>query len=119
MVSESPNSIETVLQEQRIFKPSDEFSSKSRISSFSEYQNGMIFRVSKDWICVCLRNYTLIVQIRRDKLYASWASRASNILEYHLLIGIQIYRIWIYIRLMCFAVVYLKDRPLVLMGFID
>ena len=34
----------------------------SQDGSFSEYQNGMIFRVSHDWICVCLRNYTLIIQ---------------------------------------------------------
>ena len=37
MNSDNSNSIESVLQEQRVFPPSDEFSSKSRISSFSKY----------------------------------------------------------------------------------
>ena len=37
MNSENSNSIESVLQEQRVFHPSDEFASKSRISSFSKY----------------------------------------------------------------------------------
>ena len=37
MNSDNSNSIETVLQEQRVFPPSDDFSSKSRISSFSKY----------------------------------------------------------------------------------
>ena len=37
MNSNNSNSIESVLQEQRVFTPSDNFSSKSRISSFSKY----------------------------------------------------------------------------------
>ncbi len=37
MNSDNSNSIESVLQEQRVFSPSDDFSSKSRISSFSKY----------------------------------------------------------------------------------
>ena len=37
MNSDNSNSIESVLQEQRVFTPSDDFASKSRISSFSRY----------------------------------------------------------------------------------
>ena len=37
MNSDTSNSIESVLQEQRVFPPSDNFSSKSRSSSFSKY----------------------------------------------------------------------------------
>ena len=37
MNSDNSNSIESVLQEQRVFPPSDDISSKSRISSFSKY----------------------------------------------------------------------------------
>ena len=37
MNSDNSNSIESVLQEQRVFPPSDDFASKSRISSFSKY----------------------------------------------------------------------------------
>ena len=37
MNSDNSNSIESVLQEQRVFPPSDDFASKSRISSFSRY----------------------------------------------------------------------------------
>ena len=37
MNSDNSNSIESVLQEQRVFPPSEDFASKSRISSFSKY----------------------------------------------------------------------------------
>ena len=39
MTSDNSNSIESVLQEQRVFSPCNEFVSKSRISSFSDYLN--------------------------------------------------------------------------------
>ena len=37
MNPDNSNSIESVLQEQRVFSPSDAFAKKSRISSFSRY----------------------------------------------------------------------------------
>ena len=37
-------------------------------TSFHSYQSGIVYRKGKSWLCVCLKNYTLIIEdIRNDK----------------------------------------------------